>query len=133
MNTFRVILPISAFVVAIVCFWLLPNINKATTLKYTRVYEDTETRSQERTPVAGEVLKEPASLAPSETPKIEPVKALPEVRLLRAKKYKKESIEVNRSWRKVNPKMFSRAVHFLEEEVVLDSIGAVADTAQPVQ
>ncbi len=128
MKPLKTIVPLAAVVTGIVAFWLVPNINKAKAYRYTRVYENTE----ETPPVVKKSKNEPGeerkktvqqSMAAGTVEKTT-------VAVSKKKKYLKESIEPNRSWRKVKPRMFSRAIHFNEMEAYVDSVAS--DTVKMV-
>ena len=133
-----VILTLAA--VVIVMFWLAPGINKATAVQYTRLYEDTDyTRVPKDTSKHKEKTVKPPK-GPGK-PKDELTKQA------RAKEYKAEKYDVkDDSYKTVKPskkiyksqtirpkdkkfkleaKMFSRAVQFVEEPLILDSAETV--------
>ena len=110
MKRLKTILPITAFTAALIGFWLIPNINKAKTVRYTRTIEDTERLSEEINPKEKVTRTEKTKLT---SQKIEEVKP--------KKKYIKESIDPNYSFQQVKMKMYSRAIHFEPENLELDS------------
>jgi len=106
---------------AIVSFWLIPGINTAGDVQYTRRYEDTEKVSPDTT--------RPAISARQriETP-------------VQSKAYKSESIKAGEKLSKIHPSHFSRAIHFKEEKlyVEIDSTENIelvvsADTVNQIQ
>lgn len=137
--------------VAIVMFWLIPGINQATTLEYTRIYEDTDyrdatlskdTTKKEKAPKPpkgpgtpeDEIGKKPkAPTKPSKEEKVKKVKDKEEkvkydgesASVKPTRKYKRESIRPKDKNFKLEAKMFSRAVQFVEE-VKFDSARFVA-------
>ena len=87
---------------AIVLFWLVPGINTAREVKYTRVYEDTDV------PVIvsrDSVPQKAAITIPAET----------------TKKYKTESIEPDATLEDIKFSNFSRAIHF-HEMLLIDTM-----------
>jgi flagellar biosynthesis component FlhA len=97
---------------AIVMFWLVPGINKATAVQYTRIYEDTDYKTR----VAKDTSKHKEKTGKQTA---DPSK----------KVYKSESIRPKDKKVRLNAKMFSRAIQFVEE-VPVDTAEAVvtADT-----
>jgi hypothetical protein len=133
--------------VAIVMFWLIPGINQATTLEYTRIYEDTDYRESILTKDTTKKEKAPKppkgpgrpedeigkkSKAPTKV-KDKAEKVMEEkvkddgasASVKPSRKYKRESIRPKDKNFKLEAKMFSRAVQFVEE-VELDSAKVVA-------
>ena len=125
--------------VAIVMFWLAPGINKATAVEYTRVYEDTDISKDTSKHEKEKKVKPPKGpYNPEEelkkkeykTEKYDVQEKYPDVKAVKSKKvYKSEKIRPKDRKARLNAKMFSRAVHFVEE-VPLDTAEAivVADT-----
>jgi hypothetical protein len=89
------ILMLTIIVASIVVFWLVPGINKSNATKYTRVFENTD-------------VKKSANYADT-------------LKTKRTKVFRKESIKADAKLKDIKPKMFSRAIHFSEEKMVLDS------------
>lgn len=91
---------------------LVPNVNKANAIRYTRVYENTDTK-RETIAVSQSQL--------TDTVKTKKEKARPAEH--KKKAYKKESIQADAKLKDIKPAMFSRAMHYQEEIVLLpDSI-----------
>jgi hypothetical protein len=148
--------------VAIVMFWLIPGINQATTLEYTRIYEDTDyresiltkdTTKKEKAPKppkgpgrpedeigkkskaptkvkdkAEKVMEEKVKKANGNEEKMMEEKVKDDgasASVKPSRKYKRESIRPKDKNFKLEAKMFSRAVQFVEE-VELDSAKVVA-------
>lgn len=105
------IILLSTIVVGILAFWLYPGVNKAGNATYTRVYEDTDNKLT----------------SPSPAPDLEP-DTLPISSRAPVKVFKKETLNPNKSVKKITPEMFSRAVQFVEvekvlaEEIIQDSV-----------
>ena len=116
MNPFRRILVLFAIVSAIIAFWLMPGINKANSVNYVRVYEDTDRR---------------ASIKSADEEKIHVMSVVDSVIRERKKVYKKESIERNAKIKDIKPSMYSRAIHFKEEPKVVkvDSVSEIQFTS----
>ena len=107
---------LSLTTIAIVMFWLAPNVNKATDQRYTRLYEDTDIKVITRDSVKSKKIKE-ARVSRKER-KAEKV-------------YKEESINPNGKFSNLKSSMFSRAIQF-EPKVVMDStaVTEITDTTK---
>jgi hypothetical protein len=132
MKSINKIVVLTLAAVAIVMFWLVPGINKATAVEYTRVYEDTDYKT--RAPKDTIKHKEKNVRPPKGPRRTEDNIKEAEYRSAKTtstskKVYKSESIRPKDKKVKLNAKMFSRAVQFVEE-VPLDTAEAVvmADT-----
>jgi hypothetical protein len=123
MKSLRTICALSVLTAGIVVFWLAPGINKSETVRYTRVYEDTD---QPYIPVMKASFEAPAG----DTIKSKSEKV---VKPHQKKKYKKESIQAGTKLSKIKPSMFSRAIHFSEEEIVTDSTKTLPASAKAIE
>ncbi|HEY3403143.1 MAG TPA: hypothetical protein VGK59_07140 [Ohtaekwangia sp.] len=85
---------------AIVLLWLVPGINTARNVTYTRIYEDTDKIAVPDT--AGRKISARQEINTS----------------AQTKKYKQESIKAGEELSKIDPSMFSRAIHFKEEKII---------------
>jgi hypothetical protein len=103
MKTHKRVLLLTAAVSTIVMFWLVPGINTARETKYTRIYEDTDAPAGDSVP-----LKETVQ------PSVE-----------KQKKYKTETIKKDASLGDIKPRMFSRAIHFSEKELIEEAVSEV--------
>jgi hypothetical protein len=95
MKRYNKILMLTFTVASIVIFWLAPGINKSTATRYTRVFENTDVKR---------------SVNHSDTLKTKTVKV-----------FRKESIKANAKFKDIKPDMFSRAIQFREEKIIIDS------------
>lgn len=125
-----VILTLAAM--AIIMFWLVPGINKATAVQYTRIYEDTDYKThvtKDTSKHKGKNTKPPKAPGRTEDNIKEEEYRSAKTTSTSKKVYKSESIRPKDKKIKLNAKMFSRAVQFVEE-VPLDTAEAVvmADT-----
>jgi hypothetical protein len=102
MKPFRKIIILTTIVCAIVMLWLLPLINKAHYTRYTRVYENTDVPKETETSDTLTVY----------LPEAKPVK----------KVYLKQSIEDDAKLSEIDAEMYSRALHFEEEEMIPDEL-----------
>lgn len=115
MKPVKKIISLSVIVVAIALFWLMPNINQATTKQYTRLYEDTDNHL-----LSKDTLKVKELVGSKHLPG-EPKKT-----------YKKEIIFIDQP-EKLKASMFSRSIHFSEEKVSeIDSVVEIVDTSKVV-
>jgi hypothetical protein len=105
MKPIKKIIALSITTIAIVMFWLAPNINKATDQRYTRRYEDTERTNAHDSIKSKKTAAVSATKSEKETKKV----------------YKKESINPNGNLSKLKVSMFSRSMQF-EPEIALDSM-----------
>lgn len=135
MTPIKRILYLSAIVAAIGVFWLMPKVNTAKDVRYTRVFENTDQKSDPKKE-DGDTLSKAAvktdKVKPAETKiaqvKVVELKQAEEVKEIEKpvekkskKEYVKESIKPDLKLRDVKPKMYSRAIHFSpEEEIVLE-------------
>jgi hypothetical protein len=119
MKPFKKILLLSLSVAAIVLLWLVPGINTAKSVRYTRTFEDTDNR-----PATAE-----ATVGVSDTVRLA-AKSSPDAITLAGKKFKKEHIETEAGISNVKMEMFSRATHFHEEKIpkVLEELIVEIDT-----
>jgi hypothetical protein len=102
-----------AAVAGIALFWLLPNVNQANDVRYTRRYEDTDYKHQGISDSTKHRKKRTIQLKNSNG-KAE------------SKFYKKESIAAGEKLSKIESKMFSRAMQFEPElEIIIDSVEEV--------
>jgi hypothetical protein len=122
MKPIKKILVLTAIVVSIVLLWLLPHINQAHYLRYTRVYEDTDKELTEISPPNIDTLYLPAA------PKSVSAKAAKKI-------YKTQSIERDAKLTDIEPKMFSRSLQFeaveeipLEVEVAVEKDSVIEQT-----
>jgi len=107
MKPFKRIMILSTLVTGVVLFWLMPRINKADSVHYTRRYEDTDKQNKKEndTKKTKEPVLHPQAVAAS-------------------KVYKKESIHADDKLLEISASKFSRAMQFeMIEEV--DSIQEV--------
>jgi hypothetical protein len=104
MKSVKKIIALSALVFSIVLFWVVPGVNMAKETKYTRYYEDTDTPVPSSMDIVANSREEEDTTSRR-----------------RKKVYKKESIEPRKS-REVSAKMFSRAIQFEPEIVIIDSV-----------
>jgi hypothetical protein len=155
MKSINRIVVLTLAAVAIVMFWLLPGVNQATAVEYTRTYEDTDypepflkdTTKKEKTPKPPkgygrpeekyEKKQKPVAKEKTGMKKVKEVE-VKEVEIKEnkssasarpAKKYKRQSIRPKDKKFKLEAKMFSRAVQFVEE-VPLDTAIVSADSAK---
>lgn len=105
MKPIRNILLLSILTGSIICFWLMPVINTARPATYTRVYEDTGFQD-----LSTKILT-------SDT--VGKVRQTNETSKKTEKVYKKETIRSVDKLKALNPLKFSRAVHFIEEPLVM--------------
>ena len=135
MTSLKRILYLSAMVAAIGVFWLIPKVNTAKDVRYTRVFENTGQLSDPKN-VDGDTLSKASAksekVKPVETKKAEVkvVELKPQEQRKQAEKpvekktkkeYKKESIEPDLKLKDVKVKMYGRAIHFSpEEEIVVE-------------
>jgi len=115
MKSIRNTFALSAVVLSIVLFWLMPNVNRAKDTDYARRYEDVDRPST--VTVADTTHSDPRHQKPRE----EIV-----VRVPRKTVYKTERIRSRDKLSKITPAKFSRAMQF--EEIVLADSLAPADT-----
>jgi hypothetical protein len=97
------ILLLTVTVACIIVLWLAPGINKSNAKRYTRVYENTDAKR---------------SADPSDTLK---AKDSSTRKIKKTKSYLSESIKADAKVTEIRPKMFSRAMQFNEEILVIDS------------
>ena len=98
MKPMKKIMLLSCAVSAIVLLWLVPGINTAKQVQYTRRFEDVDKKEQ---------------ITVSDTTPLRKVKVAPV--------YKTETIKPEMKLSKIKPKMFSRSAQF-EEVMVYDSL-----------
>jgi hypothetical protein len=103
MKPIKKILLLMLCVSAIVLLWLVPGINTAKTVRYTRTFEDTDPQPHQS--FDSTLLKIQLPTAHAKT--------------LETKRYKKEHISSKASIREIKAEMFSRATHFKEVEEIL--------------
>jgi hypothetical protein len=97
-------------VVAIALLWLVPGINTAKDVTYTRIYEDTNNSALPAPDTTGRKV---SSRQKINTP-------------VQTKKYKRESIKSGAKISDMNAKVYSRAIHFTEEKIIeFDSLEEV--------
>ena len=125
MKSINRIMILTLAAILIVKFWLMPGINKATAMQYTRVYEDTDHLAL----VAKDTSKHEKKVKPPKGPgrpedNLKQEKYPSGNRKPSKKVYKSESIRPKDKKARLNARMFSRAVQFVEE-VPLDSTEAV--------
>jgi hypothetical protein len=106
MKRVRNILLLLPVVFGIVVFWLMPGINKAETSEYTRRYEDTWQKDAAYSGTKGDTTRPAKKTA-----------------------YRKETIDTKKS-KKVNMKMFSRAIQF-EPVEKMDTLEVVQVVEKP--
>ncbi|HEY8937559.1 MAG TPA: hypothetical protein VIM65_20175 [Cyclobacteriaceae bacterium] len=119
MKSFKKIAMLLCVVTGVVAFWLMPNINQATDVRYTRLYEDTEVKQLPNDSIRAKLRKNPKTHVNK-----------------KAKTYKHESISSSAKIKSIRPSMFSRAVQFRPaKEIVIDSLNesASADSARAIQ
>lgn len=102
MKPFKRILFFAVITSAIVLFWLVPGINTAREVKYTRVYEDTDV---------------PVIVSRDSVPQ----KTAVTIPAAKTKKYKTESIEPDATLEDIKLSNFSRAIHF-HEMLLIDTL-----------
>ncbi|HTJ48186.1 MAG TPA: hypothetical protein VL443_01950 [Cyclobacteriaceae bacterium] len=109
MKSFKKIAILLCVVAGIVAFWLIPGINKATDVKYTRLYEDTDARV---------VAMDSNHIKLKKLPRQPAVVVIPKIH------YKRESISSNAKIKHIKPAMFSRAMQFepVKEIEIVDSL-----------
>jgi hypothetical protein len=124
MKAIKRITSLAALVSGIVIFWLLPGINKADDTYYTRIYEDTDKKNVS-TPAPVQVnMRRAGEQDTTARPR---------------KKYRRERIHSADKLSDVNVKMFSRAIQFKEDEMIVleDTVKEVhlaqADSLKQVQ
>jgi len=106
MKPMKKIMLLTSVVSAIVLLWLVPGINTAKHVQYTRRFEDVDKKAA--VSVAG--------TTPSHKVKVAPV-------------YKTETIKPEMKLSKIKPKMYSRSLQF-EEMMVEDSLLLDLDVSQ---
>jgi len=104
MKPVQKITALTIITIAIIVFWLAPNINKATDQRYTRLYEDTDKPHRNDSLKSTKAVRKPASKSENKTAEV----------------YKRESINTDDKFVKLKARMFSRAIHF-EPEITTDS------------
>jgi lipopolysaccharide export LptBFGC system permease protein LptF len=108
MKSFKKIAILICVVAGIVAFWLIPGINKATDVKYTRLYEDTDVKKSPGDSVRVKIKKAPKSTLSEKNTKV----------------YKRESISSSAKIKNIKASMFSRAMQFerVKEIDLIDSL-----------
>ena len=110
MKPLKRIVILSVAVSAIAILWLVPGINTAKDVTYTRIYEDTDTPALSASDTVGRKISARQKV---NTP-------------VQTKKYKRESIKSGAKVSDMNAKVYSRAIHFTEEELIeVDSLQEV--------
>lgn len=114
MKPARKIFILLVFVFGIIFYWLVPRINKAQDVQYTRFYEDTDTSKVFYTrDSSNHRQKKSKALSPK-------------------KNYKKESIQANSKFSELKPSMFSRSVQFVPRHIVLTTDTLLIDSLSPI-
>jgi hypothetical protein len=111
MKPFKRLLVLFTCIVCIVAFWLIPGMNKAKNNGYVRVYEDTELKKISKIYMRPAVAIRARSMGDTikENKKI----------------YKEEKIRSRAKMKDIKASMFSRAIHFNEDIVLMDSINKI--------
>ena len=104
MKSFKKIAMLLCVVAGIVVFWLIPGINKATDVRYTRLYEDTDVLKSLHDSV--HVKRKRTTI------KVLPPLVVPKVH------YKQETISSSAKLKHIKPSMFSRSMQFATEKEI---------------
>ena len=123
MKSFKKIAILLCVVAGIVAFWLIPGINKATDVKYTRLYEDTDVKKSPGDSIHVKRKRTGVKI-------LHPI-VIPKVH------YKQETISSSAKLRHLKPSMFSRSMQFTTEKEIelIDTLNQItsADTAKVIQ
>ena len=110
MKSFKRIAILLIIVTAIVSCWLIPGINKAKDVRYTRRYEDTD-KKYKSVDAFKVYVTDSTKVGQTSIPT--------------KKIYKKESIHAGARFSDIKPKMFGRSIQFEPELIELDSVHEV--------
>jgi hypothetical protein len=128
MKPYKRILSLSAFVTAILVFWLMPRINKATEIEYKSINDKSEERKFKKKST-GDTLVRTGNKKVFNSDKAEKTNETLKKYSSHQTEHKKEN---EKSEYKLRSKMYSRGMHFteIEEGLSFDSIGiSETDTA----